>query len=157
MREQLTSRLLAAAIVALLGVVVVGLATAPARDTDRAQALAERLRCPTCQSISVADSPSETARAMRRTIDEQIADGRRDEEIIGYFVDRYGEWVLHDPPLGGRTWLVWVLPPLALIPGVLAILRRRRHLAPADVSDEVRAAVAAELAQVEPDADWEGP
>jgi cytochrome c-type biogenesis protein CcmH len=152
--DRLTGRLIAVAIAALLGVVVVGLASAPPAEPDRAHALAERLRCPTCDSVSVAESPSETARAMRQTIEEQVADGRSDEDIIGYFVARYGEWVLHDPPVGGRTLLVWVLPPLALIPGVLAILRRRRQLPAADVSDEVRAAVAAELARCADEAEW---
>lgn len=156
MRERLTDRLLAGAMAVLAGVVVVGLVMAPPPEPDRVAALAERLRCPTCQSVSIADSPSQTAQAMRRTIEEQVAAGRTDEEIVDFFTSRYGQWVLHDPPISGQTWLVWALPPLVLIPGAVAIWRRRRPQAPVELADEDRAAVASELARLHDQAhDWD--
>lgn len=95
---------------AALAVVVVGLLTQPAGQVDRALALEQRLRCPTCKSVSVADSPSETATAMRREVAAQVEAGRSDEEVLDYFRARYGDWVVLDPPARGTTLLVWLLP-----------------------------------------------
>lgn len=91
--------------------------------------VADSLRCPTCQGLSVADSPAPMAQGMRTIIDEQVAEGRTPDEIRQYFVDRYGEWVLLSPPRRGVGWLVWLLPAAALIAGVVLALRavRRRR------------------------------
>lgn len=106
---------------------VFALFTAPPLPVDRAEVLAGRLRCPTCQTVSVAESPSETARAMREIIAQQIAAGGSDDEIIAFFVDRYGTWILLDPPRSGAGWLLWLLPPAVLGIGVvMALLRKRR-------------------------------
>lgn len=103
------------------------LSTAPPRPVDRMEVLAGQLRCPTCQTVSVAESPSETARAMREIIVQQIAAGRSDDEIIAFFVDRYGAWILLDPPRTGAGLLLWLIPPAVLGVGVvMALLRKRR-------------------------------
>ena len=68
------------------------LAMAPAAGQDRVQELAERLRCPVCTSVSVAESPSDTAVAMRQVIEDQVAAGRSDDEIEASFRARYGDW-----------------------------------------------------------------
>lgn len=109
-------------------VIVVGLLTAPPQPADRVEALASRLRCPVCQSVSVAESPSETARAMREIIAQQVAEGRSDEEIVAFFVDRYGEWVILAPPARGGTLALWLLPPAVLLIGVVLATGRRRRL-----------------------------
>ena len=69
--------------------------------------IARLLRCPVCQNISVADSPSELAGDMRVLIGKQLAAGQSREQIITYFVDRYGEEVLLDPPKAGFSQLIW--------------------------------------------------
>lgn len=71
------------------------------------------LRCPVCQGLSVADSTSEAAVSMQRRIRELVAAGYSREQIEAYFVDRYGEWVLLDPPANGLNWLIWLAPGLA--------------------------------------------
>ena len=122
------ARLIQLAVLAgLLAVIVVGLMAGTERTGNRADALAERLRCPVCQSESVADSSSQTARDMRSLISERIGAGDSDPEIEDFFVARYGEWILLDPPASGRTLLVWLLPVLAAVAGVLAVLTRRRR------------------------------
>lgn len=121
---------LALAIAALLAVAVVGLLTAGSGQGDRAYELEQRLRCPVCQSVSIAESPSETAQAMRAAVAEQVTAGRTDEEIIAYFRARYGDWVLLDPPTSGSTLLLWVLPVAAVLVGGAALLALRRRPEP---------------------------
>lgn len=101
----------------LLAVVVIGLGTASTASTGREEALEQRLRCPVCKSVSIAESPSETASQMRRIVAEQVDAGRSDQEIIGYFQRRYGQWVLQDPPAAGKTLWLWVLVAAAVVGG----------------------------------------
>ncbi len=124
--------------VAAAGAVVImglGLLSPSTRPADRVEVLAKQIRCPVCQTVSVEESPSETARAMREIIAEQVAAGRTDEEIIAFFVDRYGEWVLLDPPASGRTLLIWLLPPAALLGGLWVALGRKRRVGPASQAE----------------------
>lgn len=122
----------------LLGVIVAGVAMAPPAPADRAEALAARLRCPVCQSVSVAESRSDTALAMQERIDELVTDGASDAEVIVYFTDRYGDWVLLDPPATGFGLILWLLPAVALVSGGIIATRRRRRHAAMDVSPEWR-------------------
>jgi cytochrome c-type biogenesis protein CcmH len=82
--------------------------------------IAAHLRCVVCQSLSVADSPSEMASQMRAIIREQLAAGESPADIQRYFVDRYGEWILLAPPRRGFTLLVWLLPLVAVVVGLAA-------------------------------------
>ncbi len=93
----------------------------------QAQAIAARLRCPVCQNESVADSPAELANQMRSLIREKLAAGEPPDQIIAYFVSRYGEWILLEPPRRGLAWVVWIAPPTVLLLGlalVVGFLRR---------------------------------
>lgn len=130
----------AAAAVVIIGL---GLMSPSTRAADRVEALGKQLRCPVCQTVSVEESPSETAQAMREIIAEQVAAGRTDEEVISFFVDRYGEWVILEPPASGNTLVVWLLPPAALLAGLWVALRRKRRagMAPRDGSPDERSQV----------------
>jgi cytochrome c-type biogenesis protein CcmH len=79
-------------------------------DDVRQHALAAELRCPVCQNQSLADSDAELAADLRVTIRQQIEAGRSDAEIRRFMVDRYGEFVLYDPPFAAHTVLLWVGP-----------------------------------------------
>jgi cytochrome c-type biogenesis protein CcmH len=134
---------------ALAAIVVTGLVQGSTAPPDRVGALAGRLRCPDCQSISVAESDSQTARAIRDEIGRMVAAGRSDQQVLDHFVARYGPWVLLDPPPRGITLLVWLLPAAGLVAGVglLAAYRRRTSLRgapPAWTEAGTEAAVAAE-------------
>ncbi len=84
---------------------------------DKVREIASELRCVVCQNLSVADSPSELAKEMRNLVRELVEQGKSREEILAYFVSRYGEFVLLSPTKRGFNLLVWVLPFLALIVG----------------------------------------
>lgn len=97
--------------------------------------IARALACPICQGLSVADSPSQLATQLRETILQRLEAGESREQIIQYFVDRYGESILFEPPKRGFGLLIWWVPVLALLAGgvlvgvVLASRPRRTGLA----------------------------
>jgi len=96
---------------------------------QRAVHLAEQLRCLVCQNQSIADSNAELAVDLRRQINEQISQGRSDSEIVGFMVQRYGEFVLYRPPFKAATLLLWLGPVLLFAAGLAMLfynVRRRR-------------------------------
>lgn len=101
----------------------------PPAQEQRAVAIQKNLRCPLCDTgESVAESRSDISIKMRESVREQIADGRSDSEIYTFFSQRYGNFVLLDPPKTGRNLLLWGGPLLALAGGgaaLWAFLRRR--------------------------------
>ncbi len=129
-------------LLALLGLVAV-LGTRPAAEptaAERADALARELRCPDCQGLSVADSPTRSAQEIRRQIDEMVADGASGDEVRAHFVARYGDWILLAP----SAPLYWLVPAAAVFAGLLGLgvlLVRGRPAGvarPASVSSEER-------------------
>jgi len=79
--------------------------------------ITRKLRCPTCVSESVADSNAAIAIEMRNQVQTQIEQGRTETEILAFFQERYGDWVLLEPPRRGVHLLVWWLPGIALAAG----------------------------------------
>lgn len=115
---------------ALLGLALFAAALAVAQEVQleaRVFEIAGRLRCPVCVSESVADSNSQIAVQMRELIQQQLGEGRSDDEIYAYFQARYGDWIMLDPPKRGVHLLVWLLPVVALVIAVatLGLLARR--------------------------------
>lgn len=128
-----------ALVLALLGLLVLlgGPRTALADRAHEAEMreIARVLACPVCQGLSVADSPSPLATQMRGTILEKLEAGERREQIVRYFVDRYGEGILFDPPKRGFSLLIWWVPIMAALAGAallgLSLRRWLRRPAPA--------------------------
>lgn len=112
----------------------------------QAYAIANELRCPVCTAESVADSNAEIAGEMRRLIQQQLDQGKSREQILAYFRQRYGDWIMLDPPKTGIHLLVWLLPILAALAGAatLAVLLRRWRRA----AEQLPAADAADLERV---------
>ncbi|MBF1801302.1 cytochrome c-type biogenesis protein [Alloalcanivorax profundimaris] len=94
---------------------------------DRFHRLTEELRCPKCQNQSIADSDAEIARDMRERVARMIREGRSNEEIVQFFVARYGDFVSYRPPVNERTAILWVGPVALLILGGLGILLLARR------------------------------
>ncbi|MGY2065143.1 cytochrome c-type biogenesis protein CcmH [Blastococcus sp. SYSU DS0619] len=114
-----------------------------------AREIATGLRCPTCAGESAADSAAPAARGMRAVIADQVAAGESPEEIRAWFVARYGEWILLDPPREGVGWALVVLPGVALVGGLVAVgvlVSRRRPAGPTALSDTDRRAAEAAVA-----------
>lgn len=132
-------------IVASLAVLVAALASSPPSDADRVHHLATRLKCPICANESIASSPADLARELLVVIEERVADGWTDGEIVDFFVATYGEDVLLDPPGGGRTALLWVLPVLAAGVGIGVVISRRRSGTVPILDEEDRRRVQAAL------------
>ena len=84
---------------------------------ERAEALAAELRCPDCQGLSVADSPTTSAQEIRRQIDELLVGGATDDEVRAHFTARYGEWILLAP----SSPFVWLLPFVVVALGVVGL------------------------------------
>jgi cytochrome c-type biogenesis protein CcmH len=112
--------------VGLAAVVVFGLVQGDPTPEDRARAIGARVKCPVCQGVAISDSPSETALAMMDIVEEKIAEGWSDQQILDFFRERYSDSIIIDPPFAGRTLLVWLLPALAVGAGLFMILGRRR-------------------------------
>ena len=132
------SALRAAVVGALLALPLVGapaLAVQPDEMLEdpaleaRARALSEGLRCVVCRNESIDESNAEIAADMRVLLRERILAGDTDEQVLAFFVERYGEYVLLNPTATGANLLLWVAAPAMLLTGgVIAIvyLRRRR-------------------------------
>jgi cytochrome c-type biogenesis protein CcmH len=143
-------------LVLMLSVLVFNIAhaadSAPAADDPalekRVMELSENLRCLVCQNQTIADSPAELAKDLKKQIREKMQQGMSDRDIIDYLVARYGDFVLYRPPLKGTTMLLWFGPLLFLAAGLAALfyrVARRRKEAATELSDADRARAAALL------------
>ena len=109
---------------------------------QRVAAIANQVRCPSCEDETAEHSATQTAAAVRATIRQRLLAGQSQAQIEAYLESRYGPGILLRPPAGGLTGLVWVLPVAAAVAalGVLAVAFRRWRPAPAaTLSDEERA------------------
>lgn len=111
------------------------------QDDERFAALVKDLRCPKCQNQDLADSNAPVASDMREKVYDMMQAGKSDDEIVGYMVDRYGDFVHYTPPVSSQTYLLWFGPLLVFIFGliVLIVIRRGQKQPPLPLSEEERA------------------
>lgn len=89
--------------------------------------LTENLRCLVCQNETIADSRADFSNDIRREIREQIKANKTDPEIIQFLVDRYGDFVLYNPPMKATTILLWFGPAALLLFGLISLVIYLRH------------------------------
>ncbi|OLS63469.1 cytochrome c-type biogenesis protein [Pseudomonas putida] len=137
---------------AVLGLSLTGVAKA-AIDTyqfaddaerERYRELTKELRCPKCQNQDIADSNAPIAADLRREIFRMLGEGKSNQQIVDFMVDRYGDFVRYKPALTAKTWLLWFGPAALLLGGigVMAVIVRKRRVpagaTSADLSPEER-------------------
>lgn len=110
----------------------------------RAREISKGLRCPVCQNESIDDSNAAIARDLRILLRERLSAGDTDREAVDYIVDRYGEFVLLNPPTVGLNLVLWLAGPAMLLAGAAIAFfalrsRARQPEAAAELSDEDRA------------------
>jgi cytochrome c-type biogenesis protein CcmH len=125
---------------------VAGLAAAKADPAleKRVVGLAHELRCLVCQNQTIADSNAPLAVDLRNQIREQLTQGASEQDVIGFMVARYGDFVLYRPPLKATTVALWAGPFLLLALGIFVLVRRlvRRRAPAPQLSDAERARAA---------------
>jgi len=100
----------------------------PAQEAQ-AKALMETIRCVECQGQAIADSNADIAANMRSLIRERIKAGESPEQVRAWLVQRYGDYISYDPPLGSATWPLWAAPFVLLAIGIAiarSSFRRKR-------------------------------
>jgi cytochrome c-type biogenesis protein CcmH len=90
-------------------------------DPEQFKKIANQLRCPTCTGLSVLDSSAGFSEQIKAQVGEQLKLGKSEQEILDFFVERYGPWILREPPTQGFNLLAWALPIGLLILGPFAI------------------------------------
>ena len=143
--------LLFLALLALLASSFVGAQTVEV--DQRVFDIAAELRCPVCQSESAADSSSSSSIEFRNIIRERLQAGESRAEIVSFFQDKYGDWILMDPPKRGLYLWVWGLPVAAGVfglgfLGVLLARWRKNAAAPLETTAEDHELVQRELGRL---------
>lgn len=107
----------------------------------RARAITSELRCVVCRNESVDDSNADIARDVRLMVRERIMAGDTDAEVVAFMVERFGEYILLNPPARGANLILWFAGPGLLLAGLgfAAVAIRRRTPAPAALSPEEEA------------------
>lgn len=96
----------------------------------RALSITTKLRCVTCQNESVEASGADIARDVRIIVRRQILDGKTDADIFQFLRDRYGDYILLNPPVDTRTYALWFAPFIVLALGALCLIpmfRRKKR------------------------------
>jgi cytochrome c-type biogenesis protein CcmH len=91
------------------------------RQEERAQTLMREIRCVVCENEPVSQSTADIAVDMRRTIRTQIGEGKSDDQVRHFFIERYGQYVSFRPPTEGLGLLLWAFP-FALLLGAAGFL-----------------------------------
>ncbi|TNF80298.1 MAG: cytochrome c-type biogenesis protein CcmH, partial [Gammaproteobacteria bacterium] len=93
---------------------------------DRYHTLVTELRCLVCQNQTIADSNADLAKDLRREVRDMLVKGKSDEEIKDFMLERYGDFVLYNPPFKPGTWILWLAPVLFGLIGLAVLIRMLR-------------------------------
>jgi cytochrome c-type biogenesis protein CcmH len=134
-------------VVLLLAAVWAGVVSAqdpkPTPSDNEVNAIAKQLFCPVCENTPLDVCPTQACAQWRELIREQLAAGKTEAEIKQYFVVQYGARVLAEPPRTGLNWLVYIVPPIGILIGVIILIgafRSMRANAAAAAAEEKAAA-----------------
>jgi len=88
----------------------------------RARGISKNIRCLVCQNQSIDDSSAQLAKDLRILIRKKISEGNTDKEIYKFLADRYGDFILLNPPFKSTTFILWILPFILVLIGIVVIL-----------------------------------
>ena len=94
-----------------------------ANNDEVKNTITKNLRCLICQGQSIYDSDSEVANSIKVLVDKKLTEGLTENQIYGYFEDKYGEWILYDPLFNKNTYFLWLFPLLIFLMGGTIILK----------------------------------
>jgi cytochrome c-type biogenesis protein CcmH len=114
----------------MIALVVAALLAQTPELEAQAHSIGMVLRCPVCQGMPIAESPSDMAQAMMGRTRELLAEGKTRQEVLDYFTARYGDWVLLEPRTSGVNLLLWILPAVALLVGFVVLRGYSKRVAP---------------------------
>ena len=92
-------------------------------SANEVNAIAKNLYCPVCESVPLDVCPTLACQQWRQQIADKLNEGYSDQQIYDFFVEQYGDRVLASPPARGLNWLIYVIPPLAIIAGAFVYFR----------------------------------
>tara|TARA_B100000674_G_scaffold440702_1_gene403759 strand:- start:45 stop:422 length:378 start_codon:yes stop_codon:yes gene_type:complete len=87
-------------------------------DENLKNKIYKNLRCLVCQGQSIADSNSDFAQTLKNVVDDKLKDGMQEKEVYNFLSEKYGDWILYNPPLNVKSYILWILPYLYFIFGV---------------------------------------
>lgn len=105
----------------------------------RYRTLIAELRCPKCLNVNIAGSDAPIASDLRRAVRRMLEEGRSDQEILAHLQDRYGDFILYNPPLSPATVLLWATPAILILVGLLVLRRLGSRRDAVELTDEERA------------------
>tara|TARA_B100000287_G_scaffold1829_1_gene1806 strand:- start:753 stop:1121 length:369 start_codon:yes stop_codon:yes gene_type:complete len=79
----------------------------------------KNLRCLVCQGQTVSDSNSDFAQIIKSVVDDKIQEGMTEKQIYNFLSDKYGDWILFDPPFKKSSYVLWFLPYVLFVMGML--------------------------------------
>ena len=131
----------------LVGLILLIVFTTPLKAIDtytfenpehekRFKALSSELRCLVCQNQTISASNADLAKDLRKQIYQMIHKGQSDREIIDFMVERYGDFVLYNPPFQATTLVLWIGPFILLIVAVGVLIQVGRHHSKLSALDE---------------------
>jgi cytochrome c-type biogenesis protein CcmH len=93
---------------------------------ERYQTLVTELRCLVCQNQTIADSNADLAKDLRREVHDMLVAGKTDDDIKDFMLERYGDFVLYNPPFKPGTWILWLAPVFFGLIGLTVLIRMLR-------------------------------
>ena len=123
---------------------------------ERYHTLVNELRCLVCQNQTIADSNADLAKDLRREVHDMLVAGKTDDEIKEFMLERYGDFVLYNPPIKPSNYLIWFGPfVLLLVAGILLLraVRRQKSTPAPEITPEERARLDAILGNTPPEKD----
>ncbi|MCX7087470.1 MAG: cytochrome c-type biogenesis protein CcmH [Methylococcales bacterium] len=91
-------------------------------DRDRFRQLTTELRCPKCQNQNIADSNAPIAQDLRTKIQAMLSEKKSDQQIVDYMIERYGDFVLYQPRVDSKTYILWFGPAVLLLLGIIVVV-----------------------------------